>query len=324
MRDGMSHPYGLILAGGRGTRFWPRSRRTRAKQVLNFFGERSLIQQTVDRLRPVIPPERIWILTNHHLRAEIVKQLPDVPEAPDPGRARAAQHRARDRPGRAHSAIARSRRGDGRLPADHVIAKPRDYVRLLRPAFKPRRRQHRGAGHSAALGRDRLRLRRISQGREAGARSRCSVSQLPRETRCGHRAKSFVEAGNFYWNAGMFFWKTSVLLDALRAFSAARPRSCSPACRLSPAASFAAKPAPTCSRSAKTSRSTTRCWRRAVERGRHPRRRYRLERRRQLERGLRTAAARRRRQRAARRCAHRSEHRQLRRRRRQSWWRCWA
>src|SRR5260370_5139357 len=76
----MSHHYGLILAGGRGTRFWPRSRRGSAKQVLKFFGDRSLIQQTVDRLRPVLPPERIWILTNDHLRAEIVKQLPEVPK----------------------------------------------------------------------------------------------------------------------------------------------------------------------------------------------------------------------------------------------------
>ena len=76
----MSNRYGLILAGGRGTRFWPRSRRANAKQVLKFFGDRSLIQQTVDRLRPVLPPERSWILTNDHLRAEIVKQLPEVPK----------------------------------------------------------------------------------------------------------------------------------------------------------------------------------------------------------------------------------------------------
>jgi mannose-1-phosphate guanylyltransferase len=50
------HYYGLILAGGRGTRFWPRSRKRYAKQVLNVFGERSLIQGTVDRLAPVIAP----------------------------------------------------------------------------------------------------------------------------------------------------------------------------------------------------------------------------------------------------------------------------
>ena len=67
-----AHHYGLILAGGRGTRFWPRSRKRSAKQVLNVVGERSLIQATVDRLAPVIPPERIWILTNDYLRETIV------------------------------------------------------------------------------------------------------------------------------------------------------------------------------------------------------------------------------------------------------------
>src|ERR1041385_6928700 len=73
------HHYGVILAGGRGTRFWPRSRKSSAKQVLNVVGDRSLIQATVDRLSPVIPPERLWVLTNHHLRDTIVSQLPEVP-----------------------------------------------------------------------------------------------------------------------------------------------------------------------------------------------------------------------------------------------------
>jgi mannose-1-phosphate guanylyltransferase len=73
------HYYGLILAGGRGTRFWPRSRRRSAKQVLNVVGARSLIQNTVDRLAPLIPPERLWVLTNDHLRNEIVRQLPEIP-----------------------------------------------------------------------------------------------------------------------------------------------------------------------------------------------------------------------------------------------------
>src|SRR5215471_15301423 len=75
-----SHAYGLILAGGRGTRFWPRSRKRSAKQVLNVVGERSLIQATVDRLTPVIPPERLWILSNDHLRDVIIEQLPEIPK----------------------------------------------------------------------------------------------------------------------------------------------------------------------------------------------------------------------------------------------------
>src|SRR3974390_925496 len=74
-----SHYFGLILAGGRGTRFWPRSRRRNAKQVLNVVGDRSLIQATVDRLTPLIPADRLWVLTNHHLRDAIVRQLPEVP-----------------------------------------------------------------------------------------------------------------------------------------------------------------------------------------------------------------------------------------------------
>src|SRR5688572_27101324 len=74
------HSYGLILAGGRGTRFWPRSRKRSAKQVLSVVGNRSMIQQTVDRLAPVIPPERLWVLTNDHLRDTIVSQLQEVPK----------------------------------------------------------------------------------------------------------------------------------------------------------------------------------------------------------------------------------------------------
>ena len=71
-----SHHYGLILAGGRGTRFWPRSRKRSAKQVLNVVGRRTLIQATVERLAPLIPPERIWVLTNGYLRDTVVGQLP--------------------------------------------------------------------------------------------------------------------------------------------------------------------------------------------------------------------------------------------------------
>src|ERR1035438_2149863 len=74
------HHYGLILAGGRGTRFWPLSRRNRAKQVLSVVGESPLIEATIERLSPLIPPERLWVLTNSHLRAEIVRQLPQVPK----------------------------------------------------------------------------------------------------------------------------------------------------------------------------------------------------------------------------------------------------
>src|SRR5436305_13233382 len=76
-----NHHYGVIMAGGRGTRFWPRSRKRNAKQVLRFFGERSLIQQTLDRLSGVVPRENVWVITNDLLQKEIRKQLPEVSRA---------------------------------------------------------------------------------------------------------------------------------------------------------------------------------------------------------------------------------------------------
>jgi mannose-1-phosphate guanylyltransferase len=71
----------VILAGGSGTRFWPRSRRAHAKQVLALDGERSMIQQTVERLKPLASLEKTWIITNEFLAHEIADQLPGLPGA---------------------------------------------------------------------------------------------------------------------------------------------------------------------------------------------------------------------------------------------------
>jgi len=214
----MAHHYGLILAGGRGTRFWPRSRRGSAKQVLQFFGERSLIQQTVDRLRPVLPPERIWILTNHHLRAEIVKQLPEVPKRQI--LAEPAQRNTAPAIGLA-AQILHALDPDavmGVFPSDHVIGKPGAFTRLLRPAFKAA-----AEGNIVVLG---IQPRwaetgygyvEFPEGVHAGEHGPVRVMRF-REKPDTATAEQFVAAGNFFWNAGMFFWKTSVLLDALRRF----------------------------------------------------------------------------------------------------------
>jgi mannose-1-phosphate guanylyltransferase len=212
----MSHLYGLILAGGRGTRFWPRSRRDRAKQVLRFFGERSLIQQTVDRLRPLLPPDRLWVLTNPYLRGEIVRQLPEVPKRQI--LAEPAQRNTAPAIGLAAHILSSidPEAVMGVFPADHVIGSPRPYLQLLKPAFRAARE-----GKIVVLG---IKPRwaetgygyiEFPAGVRAGAREPVSVLRF-REKPDATTAASFVAAGNFYWNAGMFIWRTSVLLDALR------------------------------------------------------------------------------------------------------------
>src|SRR5208283_2386274 len=68
----------VILAGGSGTRFWPRSRRAHAKQVLALDGEKTMIQQTLERLLPLAAVQDIWVFTNKLLSAVIEDQLPQV------------------------------------------------------------------------------------------------------------------------------------------------------------------------------------------------------------------------------------------------------
>src|SRR5204863_8675940 len=70
--------YAIVLAGGRGTRFWPLSRKRRAKQLLSLHGKRSMIQQTAARVRPLAAPRHFWIITNHDLYREINRQLPGI------------------------------------------------------------------------------------------------------------------------------------------------------------------------------------------------------------------------------------------------------
>src|SRR5271157_4465554 len=213
-----AHHYGLILAGGRGTRFWPRSRKRSAKQVLNVIGERSLIQATVDRLAPVIPPERLWVLTNDHLRDAIVRQLPEIPK-----------HQVLAEPVQRNTApaiglaahILRSQDPDavmGVFPSDHVIAKPAQYRSTIRAALKGA-----GAGHLMVVG---IQPRwaetgygyvEFPRGTKAGGKEPIAVRRFHEKPELP-KARRYVAAGNFYWNSGMFFWRADVLLDQLRRY----------------------------------------------------------------------------------------------------------
>ena len=216
MRKG--NHYGLILAGGRGTRFWPLSRRDRAKQVLNVLGESSLIQATVERLSPLIPPERLWVLTNPHLRAEIVRQLPGVPKAQI--LAEPEQRNTAPAIGLTahilHSIDSESVMGV--FPSDHVIERPRRYLQFVRAAFRAAEK-----GSIAVLG---IEPRRAEAGYgylEFPARVKVGSLDPVRVLRFREKpdlrtAKLFVKAGRFHWNAGMFFWRTDVLLAALRRY----------------------------------------------------------------------------------------------------------
>ncbi len=211
-----NHRYGVIMAGGRGTRFWPKSRRSSAKQVLRLFGERSLIQQTVDRLRAVIPPERIWVITNQFLQTEIRNQLPEVPKTQiiaEPAQRNTA-------PCIALAAHILSQMDPeavmGVFPADHLILKEARFRKFVAAAFKAAARTgvvvlgieprwpETGYGYIE-----------FSKGVKPGSTEPAKVASF-REKPDARTAKRFVARGTFYWNAGMFFWRAATVLELMR------------------------------------------------------------------------------------------------------------
>ena len=209
-----SNFYPVILAGGRGTRFWPLSRKKRAKQLLALAGRQSMIQQTVARLLPLAPPSRFWIITNDDLRPAILKQLPKLPKAQAiaeplgrntaPAIGLAAFLLLRDHP----EAIV------GMFPSDHVIGDEKNYRATI----------ERGVGIAAAgenivvLG---IRPNRAETGYgyiEAGSVSNGGALRVRRFTEKpdAQKAAAFVAAGNYFWNSGMFLWSARTLANALR------------------------------------------------------------------------------------------------------------
>ena len=211
----LPHFHALILAGGRGTRFWPRSRRACSKQVLQVVGEGSLLEQTWARLRPVVPPQQVLVITNAYLREEILRQLPELP-APQII-AEPAQRNTAPAIGLA-ARILREQDPEavmGVFPADHFIARPAAFRRILRQAYR------------AAL-EDRLVVLGIRPTRpETGygyiefAPARTNrAGAVPvrrfREKPDLATARRFLRSGRFYWNSGMFVWKAAVIEEALR------------------------------------------------------------------------------------------------------------
>src|SRR5262249_57893829 len=81
----MSHDHGgthmlhaLIMAGGGGPRFWPRSRQKKPKQFLTLAGERTLLQQSLERIEAQVPAQRTWVITSTAHRDEVLRQLPGL------------------------------------------------------------------------------------------------------------------------------------------------------------------------------------------------------------------------------------------------------
>ncbi len=211
--------HAVILAGGRGTRFWPRSRRKRAKQVLAVLGEETLIQQTVARLRPLVPPDRLWVITNRYLRNEILNQLPGIP--PSQVIAEPAQRNTAAAIGLAAHLIRRRTPEAimGVFPADHVVLKAVPFQKAVRAAA-----QAAAMGSIVVLG---IRPRwpetgygYVQFGKKPADSKKTVLLPVTRFCEKPDRtaAARFLKTGMHYWNSGMFIWRTSTILHAIERY----------------------------------------------------------------------------------------------------------
>jgi len=210
----------VLLAGGRGTRFWPRSRMRTPKQLLNIAGNETMLRETVARLKPIVPLRDFWIVTNAEQSAGVRRELRGVPAkqilAEPIGRNTAAAI------GLAAIHLVR-KHGDALmavLPADSYVADVPRYRKLVRAALDLAGTP----GNLVVLG--------ISPSRPEtgfGYIERGGVLARPRGTAAyavrrftekpqPSVARKYVESGKYLWNAGMFFWRASTFLENLERF----------------------------------------------------------------------------------------------------------
>jgi mannose-1-phosphate guanylyltransferase len=212
----------VILAGGSGTRFWPRSRKTRAKQVLALDGERTMIQQTVERLLPLVGHGDVWVITNNLLDDLIAEQLPEVPRAhilSEP----AARNTA---PACALAAFLLEQIAPetviGIFPSDHVVKNKPRFAEVIR------------AGIALAASGEKIVVLGVPPTRaetgygyiELGATVDPSHVPVPgiavrrvkrfTEKPNSEVAEEFVASGNYAWNGGIFLWSAQTLANAIR------------------------------------------------------------------------------------------------------------
>jgi mannose-1-phosphate guanylyltransferase len=211
------HVYAVILAGGRGTRFWPLSRRRRPKQLLSLLGERTLLEETVRRILPVIPAERIYIFTNELLRPQIIRCLRQLPRSQiiaEP----AGRNTAPTIGLAAHEVLRRDAEGlMVALPSDHVIRRPGAFRGVLRAAC----RWAAVDGRSVTVGLEPTRpdtgYGYVRKGQRVARVAGQQIYQVERFTEkpATATARRYLASGRYLWNGGMFVWHASTLLRNL-------------------------------------------------------------------------------------------------------------
>lgn len=211
--------YALILAGGSGQRFWPVSRDALPKQLLKLFGDRTLLELTVERLNGLVPKENIVVLTNSQQEAAVRSLLPDLPK----GNILAEPEKRDTAPAIALGVgwvAARAPMATMMiLPADHLIQNKLEFQKVLVNSIQAAE----NSGGLVTIGIKPTWACPSYGYVERGKRvSIAGVSDMPvfevvrfREKPNPDLAEHFLAQGNFSWNAGMFIWTMPAIFSEL-------------------------------------------------------------------------------------------------------------
>ncbi len=212
--------FAVIMAGGVGSRIWPRSREATPKQFQSIFGDRTLYQRAYDRISKLVLPENVFVVTNHLHRATAVEQLREIPErniiAEPAGRSTA--------PCIAVAASALSSITDNAvmvvLPADHLISQEENFLTQVKEAIRLAEK------HRALVtigirptypetGFGYIHFNKDENNDEItvhGGHRVLSFKEKPDH----NTAVKYLESGQYLWNSGMFIWRVDVIIDELK------------------------------------------------------------------------------------------------------------
>lgn len=207
--------YAVIMAGGVGSRFWPKSREKRPKQLINIFGQSTMIQSTVGRLNGLVNNENIFVITNQIQKDEVINQLPHIPVeniiAEPFGKNTAAAI------GLA-SVIINSKDKEAVtlvLPADHLINDVKQFHQTINSALKFLEKSDGLITFGIVPTRPETGYGYIQIDEQFENSDIYKVKTFAEKPNYA-TAVRFLESGDFFWNSGMFMWRTKTILNEIK------------------------------------------------------------------------------------------------------------
>lgn len=206
----------VIMAGGKGERFWPKSRTSHPKQFLSLTGDgETMIQKTVKRISPIVQTEDIFIVTNSEYRNLVKKQLPEIPDE----NILAEPYARNTAPCIAFASAVIKRKYENAvmlvLPSDHLIKYENIYTRTLCNAIVKATESHNLVTIGITPSYTETGYGYINFGEESGNAYKVEKFVEKPDLRT---AKKYLSSGKYLWNSGMFVWQVSAIEECFRNF----------------------------------------------------------------------------------------------------------